>query len=84
MYEYFRRHCCNMMFPHTWQQMSDKMVYNMISGHQQAIWEGGNHIRAILYENVGLEGQIQAKDQETAALHRRHPGYLPNKDKKMV
>ena len=73
-----------MMFPYTWQQMSDKMVYNMISGHQQAIWEGGNHIRATLYENVGLEGQIQAKDQETAALQRRHPGYLPNKDKKMV
>ena len=33
------------------------------------------------YENVGLQGEIRAKDQQIAALQRRYVGYLSDEDK---
>ena len=33
------------------------------------------------YENVGLQGEIKAKDQQIAALQRRYVGYLSDEDK---
>ena len=33
------------------------------------------------YENVGLKGEIRAKDQQIAALQRRYVGYLSDEDK---
>ena len=33
------------------------------------------------YENVGLQGEIRAKDQQIAALQRRYVGYLSGEDK---
>ena len=33
------------------------------------------------YENVGLQGEIRAKDQQMAALQRRCVGYLSDEDK---
>lgn len=37
---------------------------------QQAIADGDKQIRAIWYENVGLQCEIWAKDQEIAALYQ--------------
>ena len=33
------------------------------------------------YGNVGLQGEIRAKDQQIAALQRRYVGYLSDEDK---
>ena len=33
------------------------------------------------YENVGLQGEIRAKDQQIAALQRCYVGYLSDEDK---
>ena len=33
------------------------------------------------YENVGLQGEIRAKDQQIAALQRCYVGYLSGEDK---
>ena len=34
------------------------------------------------YENLGLQGEIRAKDKQIAALQRRYAGYLSDEDKK--
>ena len=56
--------------------------------HQQAIEEKDAAIALLnddlknrQYENVGLQGQIRAKDQQIAALQRRYVGYLSDEDK---
>ena len=56
--------------------------------HQQAIEEKdaaivllNDDLKNREYENVGLQGEIRAKDQQIAALQRRYLGYLPNEDK---
>ena len=36
------------------------------------------------YENVGLQGEIRAKDQQIAILQRSYVGYLSDEDKKMA
>ena len=33
------------------------------------------------YENVGLQDEIRAKDQQIATLQRRYAGYLSDEDK---
>ena len=89
--ENFRRHCCNVMFPRIRQQLKNKMKEN----HRQAIeekdaalallndglQERDNRIQVIQYEKVGLQGEIRAKDQQTATLQRLYVGYLSNEDK---
>ena len=44
-----RKHCCNVMFPHIRQQLTDKLLEDR-----------DNRIQAIEYENVGLQGEITA------------------------
>ena len=56
----FRKYCCNEMFPRIGKQLVDKMQ----EGYQKAIEERDNRIQAIEYENVGLQGEIRAKDQQ--------------------
>ena len=51
----FRKHCCNVMFPHIRKQLVDKMQED----HQKAIEEQDTRIQAIEYENVGLQGEIR-------------------------
>ena len=84
-------YCCNVMFPRIQQQLTNKME----ESHQQAIdekdaalalvndglQEQDNRIQVIQYEKVGLQGEIRAKDQQTATLQRRYVGYLSNEDK---
>ena len=60
------KHCCNVMFPHIWQQLMDKMKKE----HKQAIHEKkaalaliNDELQAIQYDNVGLQGEIKAKDK---------------------
>ena len=89
----FRKHCCNLMFPHVHQQLTNKMEDN----HQQAIKEKDvalaqcdNQIRAIQHENVALQAQrdvYQAKlqrcqDQIRDLVINRHVprGNGPGKD----
>ena len=66
----FRKHCCNLMFPHVHQQLTNKME----DDHQQAIKEKDvalaqcdNQIRAIQHENVALQAQ---RDVYQAKLQR--------------
>ena len=63
----FRKHCCNVLFPHVQQQLTNKMKED----HQQAIEEKDaviplinvdlqdrdNQIQTIKYENVALQAQ---------------------------
>ena len=56
--------------------------------HQQTIEEKDAEIALLNdglknreYENVGLQGEIRAKDQQIAALQRRYLGYLSDEDK---
>ena len=89
----FRKHCCNLMFPHVHQQLTNKME----DDHQQAIKEKDvalaqcdNQIRAIQHENVTLQAQrdvYQAKlqrcqDQIRDLVINRHVprGNDPGKD----
>ena len=44
-----RKHCCNVMFPHIRQQLTDKLLEDR-----------DNRIQAIEYENVGLQDEITA------------------------
>ena len=56
--------------------------------HQQAIEEKdavialpNDDLKNREYENVGLQGEIRAKDQQIAAFQRRYLGYLSDEDK---
>ena len=44
----FRKYCCNVMFPHIRQQLTDKLLE-----------ERDTRVQAIEYENVGLQGETQ-------------------------
>ena len=93
----FREHCCNVLFSHVRQQLSDKphaMEIEDLTGriqalefmneaHQQAIEEKDATIALLNddlknheYENIGLQGEIRAKDQQIAALQTCYVGYL--------
>lgn len=52
----FKKHSCNVMFPQIQQQVTDMIRDDLRPGHQQVIQEGDNQIKAIQYENEGLEG----------------------------
>lgn len=56
----FRNYCCNKLFPQIRQQLQKQKDKN----HQQAITERDTRIRAIEHDNMGLQGEIRAKDQE--------------------
>ena len=86
----FRKHCCNVMFPHIRHQLINKMVNDLRHGHQLAIEEHEqaiallsedlqdrhDQIRASQYGNVGLQGEIRAKDQQIAALQRHYVDHV--------
>ena len=40
----FRRHCCNLLFPHVWQQLTNKMKEE----HQQAIEKKMQHLHCLI------------------------------------
>ena len=92
----FRKQCCNVIFPQIRQQLANKMkedhqqaIEEIQGQHHQAI-EKKDATIALLnddlkngkYENVGLQGEIRANDQQIAALQRRYVGYLSDEDKK--
>ena len=51
------------MFPHIRQQLIDKM--------KEAIEEKDTRIQAIQYENIGLQGEIRAKDYQVERRENR-------------
>ena len=66
----FRKHCCNVMFPHIRQQLTENMVNDLRREHQQAIsFEiQSTHqeaFEAIQYKNIGLQDKIRARNQQT-------------------
>ena len=71
----FRKYCCNEMFPRIRKQLVDKMQED----HQKAIEEGDNRIQAIEHENVGLQGEIRAKDQKIEASQERIEDLVANR-----
>ena len=80
----FSGYCCNVLFPHVRQQLTNKMKEDdqqAIKEKDAALAHRDNQIQAIQYENVGLQGEIIAKDQQIATLQRRYVGYLSNEDK---
>ena len=74
----FRRHCCNVLFLHVRLRLTEKIKED----HQQAIEEKDaafalitdnfqgrdNQIQAIHYQNVGLQGEIRAKNLQIATF----------------
>ena len=70
----FRKYCCNEMFPHIRQQLTDKLVedhHRRTTHLQQAVEDRDNRIQAIEYKNVGLQSEIRAKDQQIEASQNR-------------
>ena len=63
----FRKHCCNVMFPHIRKQLVDKMQED----HQNAIEDRYHKIQAIEYENVGLQGEIRAYQAQLQVSQNR-------------
>ena len=60
----FRRHCCNVLFPHVRQQLTNKMK----EGHQQAIEE--KHAAT-----AWLKDELQKREYENVALQARKDVY---------
>ena len=65
----------------------DAKIEEIQGKHQQAVEEKDTTIALLHddlknreYENVGLQGEIGAKDQQIAALQRRYVGYLSDED----
>ena len=59
----FRKYCCNEMFPHIRQQLTDKLVeehHRRTTQLQQVVEERDDRLQVIEYENVGLQGEITA------------------------
>ena len=66
----------------------DTRIEEVQEKHRQAIEERDPEIVLLNddlknreYENVGLQGEIKAKDQQIATLQRRYVGYLSDEDK---
>ena len=60
----FRKHCCNVLFPHVRQQITNRLeedhqqaIIGIQRGHQLAIIDRYNKIQAIQHENVALQVQ---------------------------
>ena len=71
----FRKYCCNEMFPHIRQQLTDKLVeehHRRTTQLQQAVEDRDSRIQAIEFENVGLKGEIRAKDRQIEDLIANH------------
>ena len=80
--EDFRRHCCNVLFPHVRQQLTKKMKQD----HQEAIENKGatialladdlrdrnNQTQAIQYENMALQAQKDVYQAESQNMSRHH------------
>ena len=78
----FRKYCCNKMFPHVRQQLTDKLVedHHPRTTHlQQAVEDRDNRIQAIEYKNVGLQGEIRAKDRQIKASQERIEDLIANR-----
>ena len=65
----------------------DARIENIQKKHRQAIEEKdaaiallNDDLKNSEYENVGLQGETRAKDQQIAALQGRYVGYLSDED----
>ena len=66
----------------------DAIIGEIQKKHQQSIEENdatilllNDDLKNRRYENVGLQGDIRAKDQQIAALQRRYVGYHSDEDR---
>ena len=60
----FRKHCCNVMFPHVRRQLTN----NMKKDHQQAIKEKDTALAFLTDDLQGRDNQIQAIQYENVVL----------------
>ena len=60
----FRRHCCNVIFPQIRQQLTNKMK----EGHQQAITDRDNQIKALEFRNEEHQHKIFKLNKEIVDL----------------
>ena len=60
----------------------DAIIEEIKEEHRQTIQKWDNQSRTIQYDNVGLQGEIQAKDQDIAVLQRCCERYRVNEEKK--
>ena len=56
----FRKHCCNVLFPHVRQQLTNKIHEE----HQQVIEEKDNQIQALEFTNDGHQHKILKLNEE--------------------
>ena len=63
----FRKHCCNVMFPHKRQQLTDKLLED----HQKVIEGRDTRIQAIENKNAGLQGEITAYQAQLQVSQNR-------------
>ena len=62
----FRKHCCNVLFPHVWQQLSDKL-------HATEIKDLSGRLRALEFMN-------DAHQQEILRFNEEHKQTIEEKD----
>ena len=74
----FRRHCCNVLFPHVQQQLTNKMKEE----HQQVIKEKENEIPALEFTNDEHQHKVLKLNEEIDDLiksrHVPRHGYFNN------
>ena len=85
----FRKHCCNILFPHIRQQLHQQAIEEKetaLALLTDDLQERDNQIQAIQYENVGLQGEIRAKNQQIDHLMTRYVEYArdPGKDNVVI
>ena len=66
----FRRHCCNLLFPHVRQQLSDK-------SHAMEIEDLTNRVQALEFTN---EEERQAHQQQVLRLNENHQQTIAEED----
>ena len=74
----FRKHCCNVLFPHVQEQLTNKMQVE----HQQVIEEEDNQIQALEFTNDEHQQKILKLNKEIDDLiknrHVARRGYFDN------
>ena len=70
--EEFRKHCCNVLFPNIWQQLTNKMKED----HQQAIEQKDAALPLLKDDQQNHDNQIQAIQYENVASQVQKDVYL--------
>ena len=78
----FRKHCCNVMFPHIRQQMIGRVMEEkeaVLALSNDELTDQDNQIQAIQYKNVELQGKVRAKDHQIERCENRIQDLIANR-----